>query len=65
MLLAGIKTSFSDSGCIVDVKIDIKKNLMARCLARRLWIGLVVDVKTYVGSTFAMDSLAKSSTIVS
>jgi hypothetical protein len=44
--LAGKSTSFSEVDFGVDVESDVKKNLIDGCLAKYVWIGLVLEVKT-------------------
>ncbi len=63
--LAGKNIVFSEVDFGVDVESDVRKNLTVGCLARYLWRGLVLDVKTKMGSTLAMLSFAKLSTTFS
>ncbi len=63
--MAGKSTLFSAVDFGVDVEIDVRKNLIVGCLARCLWILLVLEVKTKMGSTLAMLSFAKLSTTFS
>ena len=59
--LAGKSTVFLEVDCGVDVERDVRKNLIAGCSVRELWIGLVLDVKMKMGSMLAMLSFAKLS----
>jgi hypothetical protein len=63
--LAGKSTVFSEAGFGVDVESVVKKNLITCCLAKYLWIGLVLEVKTKRGSMLALLSFAKLSTTFS
>jgi len=59
--LAGKSTLFSPTDFGMEVERDVRKNLIVGCLARYVWIGLVLEVKTKMGSTLALLSFAKLS----
>jgi len=46
VFLAGKSTLFSEVDFGMDVEIDVRKKLIAGCLAKYVWIGLVLEVKT-------------------